>query len=109
MTSNFIKKTFIIELNKYIALYGAISYFVKKEEKSVNIVNPRNKLSFLIDQKGNKEGIQLQLSKLYGRLAELNENKIENFAILSSMKNKYIGQKKMRNKEIVDTIFITGL
>ena len=57
MTSNFIKKTFIIELNKYIALYGAISYFVKKEEKSVNIVNPRNKLSFLIDQKGNKEGI----------------------------------------------------
>ena len=32
--SNFIKKTFITELNNYIPLYGAISYFDKKEEKN---------------------------------------------------------------------------
>ena len=34
----------------------------KKEEKRTNIVNSRNKLSFLIDQKVNKEEIQLKLT-----------------------------------------------
>ena len=47
----------------YIVLYEAISYFgKKKEEKRTNIVNSRNKLSVLIDQKVNKEEIQLKLT-----------------------------------------------
>ena len=45
--SNLIKKPFIAELNKHIALYGAISYFAEKEEKiGINIDNSKNKLLF---------------------------------------------------------------
>ena len=61
---------------------------------------------FLVDLKTNKEEVQLQLSKLNGKLGVIKENKIENFTILSNKKEKYISQKRMRNKEI---IFIRGL
>ena len=55
-------KAYITELSKYIAPYGASSYFGEKDQKGVNIVRPKNKLSFLIDQKVNKEESQLQLT-----------------------------------------------
>lgn len=51
----------------------------------------------------------MQLTKLNRDSAEFEDNEIENFAILSSKRNKYTGRKRMRNKEIVDTIFIKGL
>ena len=92
--SNAIKKTFITELNKYIALYGTISYFGNKRKKGVNIVNLRNKLSFLIDQKVNKEEIHLQLTKLDGKLAVVKKNKIENLAILNSNKKQIYWSEK---------------
>ena len=67
------KKTFITKLNK---LYGAIPYFAEREEKnSINIVNPKNKISFFIDEKYNKEEIQLQLTRLHGKLVKIEKKK----------------------------------
>ena len=51
----------------------------------------------------------MQLTKLNRDSAEFEDNEIENFAILSSKRNKYSGQKRMRNKEIVDTILMKEL
>ena len=53
--SYLIKKTFITELNKYIALYRPIPYFPEKKEKNgINIANLKNNVSFFIDKKINK-------------------------------------------------------
>ena len=79
--SNFIEKTFITELNKRVTLYGSISYFCKKKENGVNIINPENKLPVSIDQNTDQEKIRLHLSKLKGKLIDLKESRIENFSI----------------------------
>ena len=49
------------------------------------------------------------MTKVNTGLAESENDKIENFIVLSSNKNIYEGQKRMRNKEIIDKIFIRGL
>ena len=49
------------------------------------------------------------MTKVNTGLAESENDKIENFIVLSSNKNIYEGQKRMRNKEIFDKIFIRGL
>ena len=64
LESNLMKKSFITKLNKFISLYRAIPYFAEGEEEGgIDIVNPRNKISFFINKKTNKEEIQLQLTK----------------------------------------------
>ena len=81
-----------------------------KGRKEINIINPRKKVPFLIDEIINKEAIQLQLTKLNGKSPELERNKTESsFAILISKEDKHIGQRRMRDKEIIDTIFVRGL
>lgn len=54
------KKTYILHLLKYIAIYRAIPLVEKEEKNGIIIVDPKNKISFLIDEKNNKEEIQLQ-------------------------------------------------
>lgn len=39
----------------------------------------------------------------------MEKNKIENTGILSIKRQEYIGQKRMRSKEIIETIFIRGV
>lgn len=56
--------------------------------------------------KNNKEETQLQPSKLNDELAKKKEKKKKT---LSTKWQKYIGQKGMRNKEVVETIYIRGL
>ena len=58
-------------------------------KKLLNMVDPKNKLRFLFNQKFNKKEIQLQLTKLNFKLVDIKLNKIQNVAILSCKKNKY--------------------
>ena len=60
-----------------------------KMKKLLNMVDPKNKLRFLFNQKFNKKEIQLQLTKLNFKLVDIKLNKIQNVAILSCKKNKY--------------------
>ena len=80
-----------------------------KRKKKINIINPRKKVLFLIDQKINKEEIQLQLTKLNSKSPELEGNKIESFTILISKKGKFIGHRRIRDRQIIDTVFIREL
>ena len=68
--------------------------FQSKGRKNINTSNPRKKVPFLIDQKINKEEMQLEWTKLNGKLTELDRNKLENFTILISEKDKHVGQKE---------------
>lgn len=83
----------------------------KTKDESINIINSRSKLPFLVDKKNNKKDkIEHQLTKLSGKLTNIAWQKaIENVSILCVKKGKYIGQKRMRSKVIVDTIFIKEL
>ena len=58
------------------------------------MINPKNILPFLNDQKINKEKIQLQLTKSDGTPPENDQDKIGNFAILSSEKNQIYWSKE---------------
>ena len=70
--SNLAKETFIAQLNKYIALYRAIPYFSEKEEKTLlTLLIQKQKISFSINRKYNKEKILLQINKLNGELTKL--------------------------------------
>ena len=76
-------------------LYGSISYF--DEETILNIVDPKNKLPFLLDQKVKKE-IQLHLTKLIFKLVDIKLNKIEAVAILSWKKNTHEKKEEVVKK-----------
>ena len=79
-------------------MYGSISYFDKNEETILNMVDPKNKLPFLLDQKVNKKEIQLQLTKLSFKLGDIKLNKIETVAILSSKKNTHEKKEEVVKK-----------
>lgn len=70
--SNLAKETFIAQLNKCIALYRAIPYFSEKEEKTLlTLLIQKQKISFFINRKYNKEKILLQITKLKDELTKL--------------------------------------
>ena len=46
--TNLVKKSFITELNKFLSLAGAISYFGEEENNLINIVCTENRLEFSI-------------------------------------------------------------
>lgn len=50
----------------------------------VNVINLRNKLAFFAHQKTFREEIMHQLTKLDGELADINDTKIKDFAVLST-------------------------
>ena len=53
--SNFIKETFITEINKKILTYGSISYFGKKAENEIfRIISPENSLKFSVEKDTTK-------------------------------------------------------
>ena len=53
--NNLIKKSFITELNKFISIYGSISYFGnKKINKPTEIISSNNPLEFFIEEKKQK-------------------------------------------------------
>ena len=59
-----------------------------------NVINPKNKLPFLINQKVNKEEIQQQLTKLNSKPPEVDGRIIEYFAILSSKETNTLEKKE---------------
>lgn len=87
-----------------------ISYLDKKPQKwKHNIITPRNKLSILFNKKVEKQETELQLTKLSGKLANIDKKNQTNSSILCAKKEKRIGRKRMKSKEIVDIVFIKGL
>ena len=55
---NMLKNTFISELDKYITIYGSISYFdIAKENNEVYLITHRNKLNLSVKKDVYKEEI----------------------------------------------------
>lgn len=75
----------------------------------VNVINLRNKLAFFADQKTFREDIMQQLTKLDGELADINDTKIKDFAVLSTKRPKRTRQKIRTDKKIVETILVRSV
>ena len=55
-----LKNTFISKLDKYIIIYGSISYFEKiKENNQLDLITMRNKLKFHIQRDIYQKEIEL--------------------------------------------------
>ena len=78
--SKLIKQTFIAELDEYVGINNANSYFGKKPiNEDTNVVNPTLRLPFLIDNEKNKEKLGFQLTKVGGIAPQLNDKKKKTF------------------------------
>lgn len=75
----------------------------------VNVINLRNKLAFFADQKTFREDIMQQLTKLDGELADINDTKKKDFAVLSTKRPKRTRQKIRTDKKIVETILVRSV
>lgn len=64
---------FITGLNKFISIYGSITYF--DEKKILAIVSPRKTLAFEIEKDNNKNDLILQITKVSGDKAKITDKK----------------------------------
>lgn len=101
---------FITELNKYTAIYRAISYFGKKKSNNeIGLITPEDRLNFSIAQEIYKEEIALQLGKVNGKNIFTTANKIKHFGVLTKKKERNFGQNRSMSDQIIDTILVREL
>ena len=59
-----IDQTFYTELNKKIQTYGLIPYFNKDTKNYSDLITPKNKLKFMVQEDMPREGLSLQLQSV---------------------------------------------
>lgn len=69
------KKSFIIELNKFISIYRSVTYFDEKKNNLIELISPRKSLEFEIEQDSFKENLTCQITKVSRENAEITEKK----------------------------------
>ena len=86
--SNVIKRSFITELNKFLSIYGSISYFGEtKSYQPTQIISSNNPSQFFLEEKKTKDSIRLQLTKADETFSEIIDKKIHKFSIVQIEKN----------------------
>ena len=87
MIKEFLKKAYITESTKYVAIYGSIYYFNERmEDNGINLV-----------------------IKLGSKTINTISNTIKYFGILYTKKETVAGQKRAMNCSVIDRIHITGM
>ena len=95
MIKEFLKKAFITESTKYVAIYGSIYYFnERKEDNGINLIILIDKLSFFVQHKSYRERILLQVAKLGSKTINTVSNQIKYFGILYTKKGTVVGRKR---------------
>ena len=102
--SNFIKETFITEINKKILIYHFISYFGKKVENEIFwIITPKNPLKSSVEKDITKNSVDFQLTSISGKLPKIRDKKIYNFSLTQ------IGSKRKKQMaEPIESVIIRG-
>ena len=66
---------------------------LKRKKKTVLILLIQKSKYLFLSIKNNKEEIQLKLTKLIGDITQIEKNKMKNFRVLSTKRQKHTGQK----------------
>ena len=99
--SNFLNRSFITELNKFISIYRSISYFdTQKINEAAEIVSSNNPLEFFVEENKIKSSLDFQLTKVNGTLSKITDKKVHKFSLVQ------VGIK--RKMETVKAVIIHG-
>ena len=108
---NIIKPTFATDVQKEFLIYGLISFLgdTKKNNK-LDQIKPGDNLKFELIDEVYKNSLSFELGKvLTKKCFNVVSNKVFNFAILRTEKNKRMSEKRAMNLEIIDTICILDI
>ena len=101
--SNFIKETFMMEINKIVSIYGSVSYFDKKgQNKIFQIISSKNSLEFSVQKDTIKSRFGFQLTNINGNLPKINNGKIYDFSLTE------IGNKRKTMTEPIQSVIVGG-
>ena len=107
---NIIKPTFATEVQKEFSIYGLISFSGETKKNKLDLIKPGDNLKFELIDNVYKSSLSFELGKVHTKKSfKVVSNKIFNFAILRTEKNKRTGEKRVMNLEIIDTIRILGI
>ena len=108
---NIIKPTFATEVQKEFSIYGLISFSGEtKKNNKLDLIKPGDNLKFELIDDVYKNSLSFELRKVHTKKPfNVVSNKVFNFAILRTEKNKRTGEKRAMNLEIIDTICILDI
>ena len=108
---NMIKPTFVTRLRKNFSIYGLISFSGEtKENNKLDLIRPSNSLNFPLLGDTYKNSLTFELGKIHeNKSYTVTGEKVFNFGILRSKKNKTLGRKRSIGAEIVNKIQILGV
>ena len=106
-----VKPTFVNELEKNFTIYGLISFSDEtKENNKLDLIRPSDSLNFQLLEDNYKNSLTFELEKVHEKKSyNVVGDKVFNFGILRSKKNKMLGRKRSMGAEIVDEIQIFGV
>ena len=100
--SNFIKKTFVTAIKKYLNVYGSFSYFSGKSSNfDLKMISFNDILKFLVKKISQITNLKFQLARINGSNIKTNDNKIHHFSITKLGK-----RKKRQMSDPIETIII---
>ena len=106
---NMINESYVTQLNKYFSIYGLITFSSEnKNNKKLDLVTPDNNIKFQLKRDVYKNSIGFNRQKYTKKSYTVINNKILNFGLLRSNKNRFVGQK-YKMKEIIDIVRVLGL
>ena len=105
-----INEIYVTQLNKEFSIYGLITFSGEnKNNKKLDLVTPDNNIKFHLKRDIYKNSAGFELAKVHERKSyTVINNKILNFGLLRSDKNRFLGQK-YEMKEIIDIVRVLGL
>ena len=108
---NIIKPTFATEVQEEFSINGLISFLGEtKKNNKLDLIKPGDNLKFELIDDVYKNSLSFELRKVHTKKPfNVVSNKVFNFAILRTEKNKRTGEKRAMNLEIIDTICILGI
>ena len=107
---NMINEIYVTQLNKEFSIYGLITFSGEnKNNKKLDLVRPDYNIKFQLKRDVYKNSIGFELAKVLEKKSyTVINNKILNFGLLRSDKNRFVGQK-YEMKEIIDIVRVLGL
>ena len=105
-----INEIYVTQLNKEFSIYGLITFSGENNNnKKLDLVTPDNNIKFQLKRDAYKNSIGFELAKVHEKKSyTVINNKILNFGLLKSDKNRFVGQK-YKMKEIIDMVTVLGL
>ena len=100
--SNIVKKSFLTEINKFLSIFGSITFSGHVKNNLLPISSSEKPIEFFLEANNLKDLLELQLTKIDGTFLQTKDKKLHEFFIVQ------IGKKRNMQKPL-DSLFVRGL